>query len=176
MSEINGIDVSKCEHHYTNPVNGIIYNGCAIYQQKNELGYWQDTLCEENPDCYFKQLKRLQKENEELRQVRKNFPDIQEPYVYLYRQIKKQCHKLEEENKELKKREITKNGFICDCEQNAKYKQALKEIREIAQISKKDICDNCGWQNSDCCEPQNYTCNEFIKILDKISEVLNDRD
>lgn len=61
-NKINGIDVSECKHHYTNPVNGIIYHGCAIYEQINELGYSQDTLCEQNPDCYFKQLKHLQEE------------------------------------------------------------------------------------------------------------------
>ena len=36
---------------------------------------------------------------------------------------------LKKENEGLKKKQITKNGFICDCEQNAKYKQALEEIR-----------------------------------------------
>lgn len=66
---INGTNVSECEHHYTNTVNGIIYNGCAIYEQINELGYSQDTLCEQNPDCYFKQFKRLQKENESLKSL-----------------------------------------------------------------------------------------------------------
>lgn len=39
---------------------------------------------------------------------------------------------LQKENEELKKRQITKNGFICDCEQNAKYREALEKIREIA--------------------------------------------
>lgn len=61
---IDGCNVAECEHHYTNLVDGITYHGCSIYEQTNELGYQQDTLCEQNPDCYFKKLQRLKKELE----------------------------------------------------------------------------------------------------------------
>ena len=49
--------------------------------------------------------------------------------------------------------------------------KVLQEIKEIAENAKKDICSNCGWRNTDSCEPEDYTCGEFIKILQKISEV-----
>ena len=106
-------------------------------------------------DMFFEYCK-LKKENEELRQVRKNAPDIQEPYIYLYRQIKKQCHKLEEENK--------------------RYKQALEEIREICKCSKEPLnCDKCP-QNDDCEELCINDENLQDIILAKVNEVLNDRD
>lgn len=66
---------------------------------------------------------------------------------------------LQKENEELKKRQITKNGFICDCEQNAKYKQALEEIRIISQ----------NWTSK-------LMNDGYCEILDKIDEVLYDRD
>ena len=49
-------------------------------------------------------------------------------------------------------------------------KETLTEIKEIAEKAKKDICNNCGWKNTDSCDPKDYTCGEFIKILQKISE------
>ena len=102
----------------------------------------------------------MQKENEELRQVRKSSPDIQEPYVYLYRQIKKQCYMLEEKIKSEKYikenalQEATKYSMKC-----GEFRQALKEIRnEIGDL--KDINKLINLQ----------------KVLDKINEVLNDGD
>lgn len=42
---------------------------------------------------------------------------------------------LQKENEELKKRQITKNGFICDCEQNEKYKEQLQPLkRELKKV------------------------------------------
>ncbi len=74
--------------------------------------------------------------------------------------------KLTEENERLKKRQITKNGFICDCEQNVKYRQALEEIKEIAN---KAI-------NSDDCYERMYAGRMYCKpILTKINEVLDER-
>ena len=73
--------------------------------------------------------------------------------------------------------EPTCKGYNChykqlkrkeqECEE---LKQTLAEIKEIAEKTKKDICNNCGWKNADSCDPENYTCGELIKILQKISE------
>ena len=64
-----------------------------------------------------------------------------------------------------------RNKRICDLEQKIQnLKQTLAEIKEIAEKTKKDICNNCGWKNADSCDPENYTCGELIKILQKISE------
>ena len=63
--------------------------------------------------------------------------------------------------KQLKRKELK-------CE---RLKQTLADIKEIAETAKKDICNNCGWRNTDSCDPEDYTCGEFIQILHKISEV-----
>lgn len=119
-NKINGIDVSECEHHYTNTVNGIIYNGCAIYEQINELGYSQDTLCEQNPDCYFKQLKRLKEENEELKN---RCEEWAWDSVKLQAQI------------DSKDYQLNRYKEIC-----GKFRQALKEIKErvLSSLNKAD--------------------------------------
>lgn len=56
-----------------------------------------------------------------------------------------------------------------------KYKQALEEIREISQPIKEDMCNSCGLQDENCCDSKKCTCNEFIIILHKINEVLNEK-
>lgn len=120
---INGIDVSECKWLIRFGLSSFKMIDCVRKERGkiNQCGinnhlYGQEFCCEDNPDCYYKQLKRLEQENKELRQVRKNSPDIQEPYIYLYRQIKKQCHKLKQENKDAER---------------IKYKQALEKIRDI---------------------------------------------
>jgi len=90
-------------------------------------------LCVANEDRYFKQLKCLQEENKELRQIRKNSPDIQEPYIYLYRQIKKQCYKLEEELKRLQQ-ELDIKEKMCD-----KFMIGSGEILEKLQQENEEL-------------------------------------
>jgi predicted RNase H-like nuclease (RuvC/YqgF family) len=125
MSEtiINGIDVSECEHHYTNPVNGTIYHGCAIYEQVNELGYSQDTLCEQNPDCYFKQLKRLQEENEELKKRCEELDKM--TGIFSARLAKKYKQALEEI------RDIAKYSIMHNSNLNSNYQIILQKINEV---------------------------------------------
>ena len=49
---IDGIDVSKCQH----------YGKCSAHC------YVVDELCSDNPNCYYKQLKRLRQENSDLKE------------------------------------------------------------------------------------------------------------
>ena len=130
---INGIDVSECEY-----INCCSEEAKCIILQDDILSDSQ--YCKSEPNCYFKQFKRLQEENEEL-----------------------------------KKRQITKNGFICDCEENEKYKQALEKIREILMYKIYVLKEHASQLDYMC-----YVLDKFekirIKILTKINEVLNDRD
>lgn len=57
---INGIDVSECDIR----AKYFEKNICELGNRKlGELHY----LCSENPNCYFKQLKRLEQENIKLK-------------------------------------------------------------------------------------------------------------
>ena len=171
---INGIDVSECEHHYTNTVNGIIYNGCAIYEQINELGYSQDTLCEQNPDCYYKQFKRLQQEL-----------DIKEKMLDKFMiGSGETLEKLQKENEKLKadlkgETEQCQKWYQSETDkhfQMLKYEQALEEIRKEYTNSIFYQCDKteeeCPCHNCIILGQLDRVQN-IVKIID---EVLNDRN
>lgn len=141
MSEtiINGIDVSECEflRKCVIPDN----EGCAV----------DDSLCCDVGNCYFKQLKRLQEENEGLKSL--NDFNVQKIEV------------LQEENEKQKEQ---LNIYMSQYEIKIpnKYRQTLEEIRSN--------CNNYA-------KTENYviddTFNEFLEIIfDKINEVLDDRD
>ena len=105
-----------------------------------------------------------------------------------YEQLQKRCNELELENRkleaELEEIKTLKDMYFTFYKAKHddikgiffKYKQTLTEIKEIAEKAKKDICNNCGWRNTDSCNPEDYTCGEFIKILQKISEVIKDEE
>ena len=71
-----------------------------------------------------KENERLKQENEELKAKIETYVCSANCHKY------KEAEKLKQENEELKARQIKSLGFVCDCEENAKYKQALEEIRE----------------------------------------------
>lgn len=130
---IDGINVAGCE--YLRIVGANWWCEC-----NNGKEYGTKTRvtacggCKYNSNCYYKQLIRLEQELNDLRQVRKDTPDIQEPYVVLYRQIKKQYHKLEQERDELKKLNEEASAII-DCKKGtiaslAKVRDELKQENE----------------------------------------------
>ena len=94
-------------------------------------------FCEYEKDCYYKQLQRLKQENEEL---------------------KKDLKAEAEQAQKWYQRETDKH-FIA-----IKYKQALEEIREIA--NQKYDCVNSEVM---CCR----LCERLELIMTKINEVLN---
>lgn len=127
-------------------IDGIDASECLLFDKKTGCYHTFNGECAKDSCAVYKWLleyKRLQEENEELRQARKNSPDIQEPYVYLYRQIKKQCHKLEEKNEKLKadlkgETEQAQKWYQLETDkhfQMLEYEQALKKIKERVQSS-----------------------------------------
>ena len=82
----------------------------------------------------------------------------------------KQLNQLKTENETLKEKIIISSNSD---KRTLKIIQALSEINENVKNVKKNICNNCGWRNTDSCDPEDYICGEFIKILKKIEEVLD---
>lgn len=91
--------------------------------------------------------------------------------------------RLQEENEELK--ETTEKGnktnadliesIVRHKEKISKYKQVFEEIREI--INEQNLISDKPISQSECTLER--LCNyeeKYIKIVDKINEVLNDRD
>lgn len=110
MSEeiiIDDVNVEGCEY----------FNGfCEKY----------DTDCSEKNNCIYKQLQRLKQENEFL--IKKYEASLKDNEAKTLSWLEfQECKK---ENEELKAKQIKSLGFICDCEENVKYRQALEKIRE----------------------------------------------
>lgn len=98
---INGIDVSECNIRF----NQFEKNICELGNRKlGELHY----LCSENPNCYFKQLKRLQKENEELKKKIESYNC--NANCYKYKETDKYKQALEEIREMLKIAERAKSA------------------------------------------------------------------
>lgn len=97
---INGIDVSECYADKKMMKDGLY---C----------FWEGGSCADNKFCYFKEYKRLQKENEKLKADLKGETE--------------QCQKWYQLE--------TDKHF-----QMLKYKQALEEIRNIAKPIKENTC------------------------------------
>ena len=117
-------------------------------------------LLSEELDKYKAVVLKLTEENERLNSICLQLQSSESKQNLEKVNCERENYKLRKENEELKKRQITKNGFICDCEQNVKYRQALEEIREIAKIAFIVCDDECG------------NANKFAEIQDKINEVL----
>ena len=116
--------------------------------------------------CKFKEYctcdtERLQAENERLNSICLQLQSSELKQHLEKVNCERENYELRKENEELKKRQITKNGFICDCEQNVKYRQALEEIRNLAEL--EVILD----KNSKAFYPANVQ-----RTLDVINEVL----
>ena len=124
--------LSNCEE-FSNELSELLLNNIKTLQAENERL---------NSACLQLQSSELKQNLEKVNCERKNY-------------------ELRKENEELKKRQITKNGFICDCEQNVKYRQALEEIRNLAEL--EVILD----KNSKAFYPANIQ-----RTLDVINEVL----
>ncbi len=109
------------------------------------------------------QLKRLQAENERLKATHLQLQNSELKQHLEKVNCEREKSKLRKENEELKKRQITKNGFICDCEQNVKYRQALEEIKKTTEQDR-----NCMTSELSCCQ----CCDKLDLIKEIISEVL----
>ena len=123
----------------------VAFNGEYIDKLK-ELKDTADTMLMANDikkqdiDSLREANTRLEQENRELRQVRKDTPDIQMPYVIMYRQVKKECHKLEQENKELSfaiEKCLENAGIECDNEE-----QALRSLPDLGASHYKILLEN----------------------------------
>lgn len=139
---IDGVDVSKCNWCDFEP-------DAEPYCRIND---GEDLSCEDNPNCYFKQLKRKEQECEKL---------------YIQLETDEEYHK-EEENT---LRKIIKNKEERNIElykENNKYKQAIDEIEKNI----KDYCKiMCMAETRETCEICQNT--EILDIINKAKTVNN---
>lgn len=142
---IHDVNVAECEYHSLNKFGHIL---CDL--EKNPIVRSQGRLCEQNPICPYKvrydliqKLKRKEQECEELRQVKKDLPDIQMPYVILYRQIKEQYYKLEQECEDLREELEWVHGIKDQLK--AENKKMSKGYEKLTEIVSPYIDDFTGY-------------------------------
>ena len=110
-------------------IDGVNVAGCEFYQiEANELypkaqycGSMRNTFCENEPDCYYKQLKRLEQENKRLKKDVQLFKCLD---TFGESECRCACRCLG-------------NEFCEDADKKINnYRSALEEIREL---STKDV-------------------------------------
>lgn len=140
---INGIDVSECY--------GYVHNA-KEYDCGETYSKFHYRYCEENPNCYYKQLKRKEQENKKLKEDEKSLLNIIDNLQ-------------KEKNKWVEKY----NDLGQDFDQ---LKQTLIEIKEIAEVEIE--CKTYEIKNDYFNEIRWKALNEHIdftkQILQKISE------
>lgn len=151
---IDRIDVSECSMKCEN-------GDCALYyaelnNDNNELIYGFN--CSDNENCYYKQLKRLQAEYDDLHLTYAGCKTANTGLQELNEKLQAENERLKNDLNEAYEHYNFKriHNEVINAE-NFKYKQALQEIREIANII----------YNTNC----NYIA-ESHKIIDKINEVI----
>lgn len=188
---IDGVDVSGCECFYIN----------ASHPERKEcINPYCKGLCEDNPNCCYKQLKRKEQECEELEDTAytyKYFVKLANYRLVKIEDLQQQLDQLKAENEQLKD-ELSAIQHNCNCEgcryydddtfkvfyeckaQKAlqlsansvttKYCDLLKTLIEIKKIIKKH-CRKC--KKHEFYYFQLCCTCKYTDILQKISEVQN---
>ena len=66
---IDGVDVSGCKYYIAD--NGVQYNGCYELTDICECNK-EDDFCDDNPNCYYKQLKAKEQVFNEIKEYFKS--------------------------------------------------------------------------------------------------------
>ena len=150
--KIDGVDVSGCE---------LIYNdGRCFASQRQGVGYpyHKNDYCKYNPNCYYEQLKRKEKECEELYKEKDKLNLIIDRLLEASGYNKDTCSDYDFENV------YSDMGYKVN--KLEEYKQALQEIKKQIDMCENGNCLDCKYEDCDDCTSLAYT-----DILQKISEV-----
>lgn len=133
---IDGVDISECSYAITpkrqcpnKPMPYAKETSCIGCKEHNT----KLNFCKNNPDCYYKQLKRLERQYEDVLKLAKENADSNE---YCLQELEQENEKLKEEITKLSdpRYQISKVNEGYYNRMNT-YKQALQEIREICKNS-----------------------------------------
>ena len=166
---IDGVDVSGCEDY---KCDGTCANS-AYHLFNFETKY---ANCQ-NPNCYYKQLKRKEQECEKLKTQyncyacgtcngKEDYRNLEKHHIGLrksFDELHKQLDQLKAENKELKEElEELKEENEYNEANAIEFKQTLTEIKEIAERGLNCSQCSCGAKA------------DLDLILQKINEVMDD--
>lgn len=184
---INGVNVAECEK-LGETIDGITCGLGKRIRFANEI-ITKHNLCEDNPNCYYKQLKRLQAENEAYknsiianhdRAIGKRLEEVLDENERLKEEITKhKANNLEllkyadEDKSDIDRLEQLYQDEHCD---NLQLRKALEEIREIVKTcinNEQDGCYGCKYFDKCDIEDAEIPTRDVCKpIRDIIGEVL----
>lgn len=157
---IDGVDVSGCEYYSKKQQ---IYSATKPLCKMKDCCMLSDSvsLCLEK-NCYYKQLKRLERQYENVLKIAKENADSNE---YCLKELEQENERLKEESEHYRKEAYRLADGLNKTENLAFiYKQALQEIKDI--VTEPCIVDeNCQTCNSGCMQKD---------ILAKINEVIGE--
>jgi hypothetical protein len=113
-------------------INGVDVAGCKLYDYgicDSEMA--EDLNCEKNPDCYYKQLKRLEQENKELKEMLSKEPKAMQAFQIAYSGLKKENEVLWRMVKDYKTALEEINLILDELKQQYDYMADYSEIKEI---------------------------------------------
>lgn len=134
---IDGVDVAGCEFIGDIKSKFVKCTSWVHNSKKQVSGHWD---CRENKNCYYKQLKRLEQERDELKQ----------------------------ENERLKEKvkDLDAMTGIFSARLAEKYKSALEEIRIYINRCRNSLCDsNCEYWNN--CKG-NYNIDNILTKINEV--------
>lgn len=143
---IDGVDVSECEK-LGETIDGITCGLGKRIRFANEI-ITKHNLCKNNPNCYYKQLKRKEQECEELKEHLNQAQYLSEGTLRLYseRQNIKCKQALDEiENYVRDNSDFDKNDKLTS---NTGAYDILEIINKAKAVSAKEIMINCPNANS----------------------------
>ena len=124
---IDGVNVAGCNDFYKEWDN---WSGKDNYRCQDFLS----GVCAGN-NCYYKQLKRLEQENKELKEYSQRMENQRENYYKEYNKLRSALEEIKNDLKEVCKEECdyTKPKFCGDCD--CRYGQILNKINEVLDES-----------------------------------------
>ena len=82
-------------------IDSVDVSGCTHYRNYNDEFHCdllsEPLVCADNPNCYYKQLKRKEQECEELKAKCKKYVEVNEQKTKYYAELKAENTKLKEE-------------------------------------------------------------------------------
>lgn len=176
---IDDVDIAGCEFA-VKPINdNRIKCHCAkgllqLVKMQEQPESIKSGLCENNPDCYFKQLSRKTQEYEEFKDKIKYMEEYIKTVENARDELERENKFLKEENAEIRKYKYEQDFLQQQLDQlkasKEQAEQKLERIRELlTNITEAGLCEakECGCDdNKECLECTLNEIKDVIQIID----------